>query len=78
MTYGKMYIVDTYAWIEYFIGLEKGEKAAVMIDDPNEHLIMVECCLAEIKGWTLRERQNFNEIYAIVKSNLEIKTVSKN
>ncbi len=72
MTYGKMHIVDTYAWIEYFIGSEKGEKAAVIIDDQNEHLITVECCLAEIRGWTLREMQNFNEIYALVKSNSEI------
>lgn len=28
--------------------------------------------MAEIRGWTLREEQNFNEIYAIVKSNSEI------
>ena len=72
MTYGKMHIVDTYAWIEYFIGSKKGEKAAVIIDDSNEHLITVECCLAEIRGWTLRESQDFDEIYAIVKSNSEI------
>lgn len=72
LTYGKMHIVDTYAWIEYFIGSKKGEKAAVIIDDSNEPLITVECCLAEVRGWTLRERQEFNEIYAIVKSNSEI------
>jgi hypothetical protein len=68
----KMQIVDTYAWIEYFIGSKKGEKAAVKIDDPNEPLITVECCLAEIRGWTLREGQNFKEIYARIKSNSEI------
>jgi predicted nucleic acid-binding protein len=68
----KMHIVDTYAWIEYFIGSDKGEKAAVIIDDPTEHLITVECYLAEIRGWTLREKQIFDEIYAIVKSNSEI------
>ena len=72
MVNGKMHIVDTYAWIEYFIGSEKGEKAAVIIDDPNEPLITVECCLAELRGWTLREGQNFNELYAVVKSNSEI------
>jgi predicted nucleic acid-binding protein len=72
MVNGKMHIVDTYAWIEYFIGSEKGEKAAVLIDDPNEHLITVECCLAEIRGWTLRESQDFDEIYAIINGNSEI------
>ncbi len=35
MVNGKMHIVDTYAWIEYFIGSEKGEEAAVIIDDLN-------------------------------------------
>lgn len=69
---GKMHIVDTYAWIEYFIGSKKGERAAIIIDDPIEPLITLECCLAEIRGWTLRERQDFNEIYATVKCNSEI------
>ena len=72
---GNMHIVDTYAWLEYFIGSKKGEKAAVIIDDPNEPLITLECCLAELRGWTLREEQDFTELYAIVKGNSEIASV---
>ena len=77
MIYGKMHIVDTYAWIEYFIGSKKGEKAAVIIDDPNEPLITVECCLAEIRGWSLREVQNFDENLRRVKVKRETRGGAK-
>jgi hypothetical protein len=66
MVNGKMHIVDTYAWIEYFIGSEKGEKAAVIIDDPNEHLITVECCLAEIRHEVRKTVPGFGLIDSVI------------
>ncbi|MCD6456175.1 MAG: hypothetical protein J7K81_05235 [Methanophagales archaeon] len=62
----KMHIVDTYAWIEYFIGSKKGEKAAVIIDDQNEPLITVECCLAEIRREVRKTVPGFGLIDSVI------------
>ncbi len=67
-TYGdKVHLVDTYAWIEYFVGLERGEKVKKIIENEENKILTPECCLAEIKGWCIRENQDFDELYSIVR-----------
>ncbi|MCX9013914.1 MAG: PIN domain-containing protein [Candidatus Methanoperedens sp.] len=62
-----VYLIDTYAWVEYFLGSERGEKVKEIIEDENNTVITPECCLAEIKGWAIRENLDFEELYRIVR-----------
>jgi predicted nucleic acid-binding protein len=62
-----VYLIDTYAWVEYFIGSKKGEKVKKIIEDENNVIFTPECCLAEIKGWAIRESMDFEELYSIIR-----------
>lgn len=62
-----VYLIDTYAWIEYFTGSKNGEKVKKIIEDENNIIITPECCLAEIKGWAIRENMDFEELYTIIR-----------
>jgi predicted nucleic acid-binding protein len=60
------YLIDSYAWIEYFIGSEAGEKVKPIIEDLEEKLTPT-ICLAEIyaktlevEGEELAEKQSFH------------------
>ena len=70
-----MYIVDSYAWIEYFIGSQKGTIVKSIIEEGREVLITIECNIAELKGWCLRESVDFEELYTIVRANSEIHSI---
>lgn len=64
-----IYIVDTYAWIEYLIGSSKGTFLKKLLDNINNKFITMECCIAELYGYCLKNNLNFNKIYNAVKSN---------
>ena len=66
------YIIDSYAWIEYFIGSSKGEILKEYFADKKNNFSTVECCLAEIKGWALKNNQNFEELFRIIRANSDI------
>ncbi|MGZ3767033.1 MAG: PIN domain-containing protein [Mucilaginibacter sp.] len=75
-TFGDMvYLIDTYAWVEYFIGSNKGEKVKKLIEDENNVILTPECCLAEIKGWAIREKMDFEELYNIVRKISDIECI---
>ena len=44
-----LYIVDTYAWVEYLIGSKKGSILKKLREDDSNGFLTVECCLAELK-----------------------------
>ena len=64
-----IYIIDTYAWIEYFKGSKQGLVLKNLLDAGEDKFITMECCLAELNGHSLREKIDFKEAYKIVKSN---------
>lgn len=70
-----LYIMDSYAWIEYFIGSSKGEIIKSMILDDKNKFLTVECCLAEIKGWSLRNQDDFDRLFRIIRANSGIVSV---
>lgn len=70
-----LYIIDTYAWVEYFIGSERGKQVKKIVEDKDNTIITPECCLAEIKGWCIREQQDFDEMYSFVRKISEIECV---
>ncbi len=64
-----IYIIDTYAWIEYLTGSKQGRTLQVLFNDKNNKLITMECCLAELKDYCLRRTAEFNKVYDIIKKN---------
>lgn len=64
-----IYLIDTYAWIEYFLGSKKGERLKELFDDDKNEFYTVECCLAEIQGWALKNNQPFEELFKIIRMN---------
>ncbi len=70
-----VYLIDTYAWIEYFIGSKRGEKVKEIIENEDNITLTPECCLAEIKGWSIRENMDFDELYSIVRKVSDIQCV---
>jgi hypothetical protein len=47
------YLIDSYAWIEYFMGTEAGEKAKPIIESQHEKITPT-MCLAEVYAKTLK------------------------
>ena len=55
------YVIDSYAWIAYFMGTEAGEKAKPIIEGTEEKITPT-ICLAEIYAKTLKvENQELAE-----------------
>lgn len=71
-----LYIIDAYAWVEYFIGSEKGKKVREIVHSEENDVITPECCVAEFKGWCMREGKNFEEGYAIIRANSKIEVIT--
>ncbi|MBI2147156.1 PIN domain-containing protein [Candidatus Woesearchaeota archaeon] len=67
-----VYIIDSYAWIEYFIGSSKGSVLKKLFLAQENTFLTLSCCLGEIKGWTLREQRNFTGLFTIIRANSTI------
>ena len=63
------FIVDSFAWIEYFNGTLRGTKARKIIEKKENELFTLDVCLAEIKFWALQEKTDFREIQKTVRAN---------
>lgn len=70
-----VYLIDTYAWVEYFIGSDRGERVKKIIEDEDNTIVTPECCLAEVKGWCIRENQDFDELYSIIRKISDIQCI---
>jgi predicted nucleic acid-binding protein len=64
-----LYIVDTYAWIEYFSGSKQGSILKKLFEDQKNKFITMECCIAELVGYSLKNNIDFRKIHTIVKTN---------
>lgn len=64
-----LYIIDSYAWVEYFLGSQKGEALKKLFLDEKNHFAIVECCLAEIQGWALKNKQDFDSLFRVIRAN---------
>jgi predicted nucleic acid-binding protein len=72
-----LYIIDSYAWVEYFIGSVKGEVLKKLFSKESNEFLTLECCLAEIQGWALRNNKDFNELFKVIRANSDIFSVSE-
>ncbi len=60
-------VFDTYAWIEYFLGTNKGRKVERIIEE-NEVLTPI-IVLVELSCKSVREGWNFNRYLGFIKAN---------
>ncbi len=63
-----IYIIDTYGWIEYFKGSKKGEIVEKIINNKNK-IITLECCIAEIMIYCLRNNLDFSSALHLIRTN---------
>ena len=64
-----IFIVDTHAWIEYIKGSKKALIFKKLLDDSKNKFITLECCLSELFGFCLKDNQDFQEAYELIKAN---------
>lgn len=67
-----LYIIDSYAWIEYFLGSQKGAVLRKVFQEEKHQFLTVECCLAEIQGWALINKKDFDALFKIIRANSDI------
>ena len=73
-----IYIVDTYTWIENFRGTSQGLILEKLLQNKNNKFVTMECSIAELLSYCLREGYDFNKLYNIVKINSIILPILRN
>lgn len=73
-----LYLIDTHAWIEYFLGSENGDKVRDLLIDGDNEFVTAECSLAEIKSWCINNNQDFERFFRAVRANSTIVLVNTN
>jgi len=63
-----IYIIDTYAWIEYIEGSDEALKLKHLFLNQNNKFITMECCIAELYGFCLKKNIDFSKILDTVKN----------
>lgn len=56
-----IHIIDTYAWIEYFIGSTQGKEVEKYLTD-RQKTITMECCLGEVYAYCLKNGYDFSSL----------------
>src|SRR3989344_5719413 len=64
-----IYLIDTYAWVEYINGSNKANVLRNLFPNPNSKFITMECCVSELAGFCLKKDVNFGKILKVVKAN---------
>lgn len=64
-----IFIIDTYTWVEYFIGSKQGAKLQELFDNLRNKFITMECSLSELRGYCLKNNFNFEQMYSVVEKN---------
>lgn len=66
------YIVDAWAWIEYFRGTQYGAKLNDLLEDPATDIYTCAITVAEIISKTARESRDIEAAYDMLLSNSQI------
>jgi predicted nucleic acid-binding protein len=72
------YVIDTSAWIEYFIGSKKGESVKLIIDNSHNEKITPEPVIAELYSWSDKEGMDFSKLLELVVNNSSMESISFN
>ena len=55
------FVIDSFAWIEYFIGSKKGELVKEILDNEKNEIFTSILTVAEVASFTKRENKNAKE-----------------
>jgi predicted nucleic acid-binding protein len=66
------YVVDAWAWIEYFRGTEHGAKLNDLLEDPSNEIYTCAITVAEIISKTTREGRDVEAAHEMLLSNSKI------
>ena len=66
------FIIDAWAWIEYFKGTEYGAKLNDILEDPTTDVYTCAITVAEIISKTARDNRDTEAAYDLVMSNSQI------
>jgi predicted nucleic acid-binding protein len=69
-------IVDAFAWVEFFIGSERGRIVKRYIDD-GYVVITLTTTLSELKEYALRNDKDFDEILPLIRGCSEIREIDE-
>lgn len=64
------YLIDSYAWVEYYLGSEKGAKIKDIIETKNIATSIL--AIAELSDKFARENNDFNPLFQFINSRSEI------
>ena len=64
-----IYIVDTYAWVEYINGTSKALLLRKLLQNIENKFITMECCISELAGFSFKKGIDFEKIYELIKAN---------
>lgn len=64
-----IYIVDSWAWVEYCIGSKSGLELKSLLNNKNHKFITLECTISELKSYCLRTGYDFNLLHNVLKKN---------
>lgn len=71
------YVVDAYAWIEYLMGSEAGEKVKHLLEEESSEVYTCAVTVAEVVSKTAREGRDFQAAYEILVSNSQVVDVDE-
>lgn len=66
------FVLDAYAWIEYFNGTKAGEKVKVIVENQDNKIYTNIITIAELASSYRRNKLNFDEEKKILLANFEI------
>jgi len=69
--------MDSYAWVEYFLGSSKSKILRKLFLNSKNSFITIDCCLAEINGWSLKNKKDFNRLFKIIIANSNILSLTE-
>ncbi len=72
------YLLDASAWIEHFMGSEKGRIVKRLLDDKRAEIITADSTVAEIFEWAMRNGHDFVILLQIVKKRSRIQEICLN
>lgn len=62
------YLIDTSAWIEYFLGSVKGTTVKNILENRTNQVFTLHSTIAEFYGWCLKHNQPFDALFKIILS----------
>jgi predicted nucleic acid-binding protein len=71
------YVVDAYAWIEYFVGSRSGEKVKAVLEDGDNEIFTCAVTVAEVVSKICREGRDFETAYDVVVSDSQVVNVDE-